>query len=455
MRTLCALAALLLGAAPAAAGELQDIYKELIEINTTHDSGSTTKAAEAVAARLKAAGFPAADVKVLVPPDKPTKGNIVARLRGTGARRPLLLLAHLDVVEAKKEDWTTDPFQLVEKDGYYYGRGTTDDKAMAAIWVETMIRLVKDKPPLDRDIVLALTADEEGGPDNGVAWLLANHKDQIDAAYTLNEGGGGEIKNGKYIANEVQVSEKVFLSFQLETTNPGGHSSRPTKDNAIYQLAGGLTRLAQKQFPARLDEGTRAMFATLAKIPGMKDAADLAAVAKNNDPKAAARLSRNPAYNALLRTTCVATLIQGGHAENALPQRARANINCRILPNDDPAVVEKTLVAWIADPGIKVTPVAKVDRSPPSPLLPELMSAVGEITEAMWPGIVILPVMSTGATDGRFLRAAGIPCYGVSGIFHDVDDIRAHGKDERLGIKQLDEGATFLYRLVTRLSRPS
>ncbi len=452
MRTFCALAALLLAAAAARADELRDVYQELLEIDTTHDAGSATKAAEAMAARLKAAGMPAADVQVLVPPGKPTKGNLVARLRGAGGKKPLLLLAHIDVVEARKEDWTTDPFKLVEKDGYYYARGTSDDKAMAAIWVETLIRLTKEGAKPGRDIIVALTADEEGGPDNGVEWLLANHRDLIDAAYALNEGGGGQIKDGKYVANEVQVSEKVYQSFQLEVTNPGGHSSRPIKDNAIYHLAGGLTRLAKHDFPAKLDDGTRAMLTALSRIPGMADARDLAAAARSLDPKVVARLSKSPNYNAMLRTTCVATMVQAGHAENALPQRARATVNCRLLPGEDPAAVQKTLVDVLADPAIHVTPIAPAGRSPSSALLPELMKAVGELTAAMWPGVVVMPSMSSGATDGRFLRAAGIPCYGVSGIFRDVDDVRAHGKDERLGVKQLDEGRTFLFRLVRRLT---
>jgi len=442
----------LLLALPARGDELHDVYRELIEIDTTHSTGSTTAAAQAVANRLLAAGMPAADVQVLIPPGKPTKGNLVARLRGTGARRPLLLLAHLDVVEARKEDWTTDPFKLVEKDGYYYGRGTTDDKAMVAIWTEIFVHLASAKARPDRDLILALTADEESGPDNGVAWLIATHKDLISAEYALNEGAGGQIKDGKYTANGVQLSEKVYANFQLEVTNPGGHSSRPTKDNAITRLAAGLVKLGAYDFPARLDDTTRAMLAALGKIPGMKDARDLTAAAAKGDPAVLARLSKNSFYNALLRTTCVATTVTAGHAENALPQRAQANVNCRILPGEAPAEVEKTLVRVLADPAIKVAPVGQIDASAPSPLLPELMGAVTDLTAAMWPGIVVLPSMSTGATDGRYLRAAGIPCYGVSGIFSDVDDPRAHGKDERLGTKQLDEGAIFLQRLVARLA---
>jgi acetylornithine deacetylase/succinyl-diaminopimelate desuccinylase-like protein len=447
-----ALLVVLLCAGAARADELQDVYKQLVEINTTHSTGSTTVAAQAMAKRLTDAGFPAADVKVLVPPDRPNKGNLVARLRGTGGKKPLLLLAHLDVVEAKREDWSTDPFQLVEKDGYYYGRGSIDDKAMAAIWVETMMRLARAKARPDRDLILALTADEEGGPDNGVAWLLKEHRDLIDAEYALNEGGGGEIKDGHYIANTVQMSEKIFADFQLEVTNPGGHSSRPSKDNAITHLAGGLVRLGAFDFPARLDDTTRAMFAALGKIPEVKERQDLAAAAAHPTPAALAKLAKNNFYNALMRTTCVATMVDAGHAQNALPQRARANVNCRILPGDAPADVQKTIEKVLADGAIHVKQDGDIDVSAPSAPQPDLMQAVADLTKSMWPGVVVLPSMSTGATDGRYLRAKGIPCYGVSGIFSDVDDPRAHGKDERLGVKQLGEGAVFLGRLVARLS---
>jgi len=440
------------GAGAAQADELQEIYKQLVEINTTHSTGSTTAAAQAMAKRLTDAGLPAADVKVLVPPDRPNKGNLVARLRGSGGRKPLLLLAHLDVVEARPEDWTTNPFKLVEKDGYFYGRGSTDDKAMAAIWVETLMKLARAKARPDRDLILALTADEESGPDNGVAWLLKEHRDLIDAEYALNEGGGGEIKDGRYIANSVQMSEKVYANFQLEVTNPGGHSSRPSKDNAIYHLAGGLTRLGAFDFPARLDDTTRAMFAALGKIHEVKEWQDLAAAAAHPTPGALAKLAKNNFYNALMRTTCVATIVEAGHAENALPQRARGNVNCRILPGDTPADVQKTLEKVLADPAIHVKQAGDIDVSAPSAPQPDVMQAVGDLTKSMWPGVVVLPSMSTGATDGRFLRAKGIPCYGVSGIFTDVDDPRAHGKDERLGVKQLGEGAVFLSRLVARLS---
>ncbi len=429
------------------------IFKQLIEINTTDSVGSTTTAAEAMAARLEAAGFPAADVQVLGP--TPRKGNLVARYRGTGARKPILLLAHLDVVEAKREDWTTDPFTFVEKDGYYYGRGTTDDKAMAAIFVATFIRLKEEHFQPDRDMILALTADEEGGTSNGVDWLLKNHRDLIDAEYAINEGGGGIIRKGKYMTNEVQASEKVYDDFQLEVTNPGGHSSMPIKDNAIYHLSAALSRLAAYDFPVELNEVTRTYFQRSAGVEAdPKIAADMRAVAgATPDPAAAARLSKVSAYyNAMMRTTCVATRLEGGHANNALPQLARAIVNCRLLPGVAPDAARQKLIDILADPKITVTSITEVKPSPASPLRPDVMGAVESITHAMFPGVVIVPVMSTGATDGAWLRNAGIPTYGIDGAFGDIDDVRAHGRDERMGIKQFGEDVEFLYRLVKTLA---
>jgi len=451
-RALLAWTVVLIAGRVASADELTDIYRELIQTDTTHAAGSTTAAAELAAKRLLAAGLPASDVQVLFPPDRPMKGNLVARLRGTGARPPLLLLAHLDVVDARREDWTTDPFQLVEKDGFFYGRGTTDDKAMAAIWVDTLVRLARAGAHPDRDLIVALTADEESGPDNGVAWLLAKHKNLVEAAFVLNEGGAGQIKDGRYVANEVQVAEKVYANFKLEVTNPGGHSSRPTRDNAIVHLAAGLARLGAHEFPVELDDTTRAMFASLGRIPGMKDAADLAAMARKPAPALGARLAKTVYYNALMRTTCVPTIVEAGHAVNALPQRARANVNCRILPGKDPKAVQATLIRVLADPLIKVTQDGEIDAAGPSALTPEILQPIVEVTKAMWPGVDIVPAMSTGATDGRYFRAAGVPCFGVSGLFGDMDDVRAHGRDERMGVKQLAEGDLFLRRLVARLS---
>jgi len=408
-----------------------------------------------MAARLRAAGFPAADVQVLTP--QPRKGNLVARLRGTGKRRPLLLLAHLDVVEARREDWSTDPFTLLEKDGFFYGRGTSDDKAMAAQFVANLIRLKQEGFTLDRDVILALTADEEGGTFNGVDWLVKNHKNLIDAEFAVNEGGGGNMRKGKYLTNEVQASEKVFQDFHLEVTNPGGHSSLPVKDNAIYHLAGGLARLAAFEFPVQMNEVTRGYFERSASVQDdPKMAADMRAVARPTpDAAAAARLSAAvPFYNSLMRTTCVATRLQGGHANNALPQMAGANVNCRILPGVSPASVKDKLVEVLADPQIKVTFVGDANPSKPSPLRSDVMNAVESLTKQMFPGVVVVPVMSTGATDGLYLRNSEIPTYGIDGTFGDLDDVRAHGKDERVGVKQFYEGLEFQYRLIKMLASP-
>jgi acetylornithine deacetylase/succinyl-diaminopimelate desuccinylase-like protein len=431
---------------------LREIYRELVEINTTDSVGDNTQAAEAMAARLRAAGFPAADVQVLAP--APRKGNLVARFRGTGARKPLLLLAHLDVVEARREDWTTDPFTLVEKDGYFYGRGTSDDKAMAAIFVDTLIRLKREGFRPTRDIILALTADEELGSSskyNGVRWLLANHRSLIEAELAINEGGGGEIRGGRHTVNRLQTGEKVPINFRLEVTNPGGHSSRPPKDNAIYQLAEGLVRLSGFEFPASLNETTRMYFERTASQHSGQLADDMRGAAKTPpDPAALARLSADSVYNSTLRTTCVATRLEGGHATNALPQTARATVNCRVLPGEKPEDVQATLVRVLASDKITVTATGEFIASPPSPLNPDLMSRVERITTEMWPGALVIPSMSTGATDSRWLRNAGIQSYGVSGLFY-ARDSRAHGMDEHVSVSAFYEGQTFLYRLVKDL----
>ena len=433
----------------------REIFKELIEINTTDTpNGNVTRAAEAMAARLKAAGFADADMQVVGP--DPRKGNLVARLRGTGAKRPLLLLAHLDVVEAKREDWSFDPFTFREQDGYFYGRGTSDDKSMAAHFVANLIRLKAEGFKPERDLILALTADEEGGNFNGVDWLIKNHRNLIDAEFSINEGGGGNMRGGKYLTNEIQASEKVFQDFRLEATNSGGHSSLPVKDNAIYHLADGLARLAKFDFPVELNEVTRGYFersATVQTDPKM--AADMRAVAKTPpDLAAAARLSASlPYYNAQMRTTCVATRLAGGHANNALPQMASANVNCRILPGVSPASVKDKLVEVLADPKIKVSFVGEATPSKPSPLRPDVMGAVESLTKEMFPGVIVVPVMSTGATDGLYLRNGEIPTYGVDGTFGDVEDVRAHGRDERVGVKQFYEGLEFQYRLIKALAQ--
>jgi len=431
----------------------RDLLEELIEIDTTLSNGNTTVASEAMAARLVAAGFPAEDVQVLGP--RPNKGNLVVRYRGRSVeRQPLLLLAHLDVVEADPEDWTMDPFTFIEKDGYYYGRGTSDDKDEAAIHVANLIRLRKEGFRPDRDIIVALTADEEGGTDNGVVWLLQNHRDLIDAEYALNEGGGGAMKDGTRISNAVQASEKVYQSFTLEVTNPGGHSSLPVKENAIYRLADALIRVRDHDFPVSLNEVTRVYFERSADIEeGELAQAMHGILAEPPHPAAVVRLSRIPFYNSRLRTTCVATMLAGGHAENALPQRARATVNCRVLPGEPIDSVHDALENAIGDGQVLLRRVAEATPSPPSPLTPEVLGPIERITEDLWPGVPVVPTMSTGATDGLYLRNAGIPVYGVSGLFGDIDDNRAHGQNERILIRSFFEGQEFLYQLTKALSR--
>ncbi len=424
-----------------------EIFQQLIEINTTDSVGDCTAAAQAMAERLKAAGFPEEDMKVLGPHAR--KGNLVARLRGTGARKPILLLAHLDVVEAKRDDWSFDPFKFLEKDGYYYGRGTSDDKAMAAIFIANLIRFKQEGFKPDRDIIVALTADEEGGDYNGVEWLLKNHPQLIEAEFGLNEGGGGAARGGKKLFNAVQASEKIYQSFLLEVKNKGGHSSRPVRDNAIYHLAAGLQRLAQFNFPVSLNEVTQAYFERVSKFESGDTAAAMKGLTHNPpDAKSAAYLGDLPAYNATMRTTCVATMLEAGHAENALPQTARATVNCRITPTETAAQTRETLVKVLNDSRISITPIKEPKPSPPSPLSAQVMGPIETITEQMWPGVPVVPVMSTGATDSLYLRKAGVPIYGTSGIFSDIDDARAHGKDERIGVKAFYEGQEYLYRLV-------
>jgi acetylornithine deacetylase/succinyl-diaminopimelate desuccinylase-like protein len=436
----------------------RDVLAELIAINTTHEHGNTTPAAEAMARRLLAAGLPAVDVQVLGPATG--NHNLVARLRGSGARRPILLLAHLDVVEARREDWSLDPFTLTEQDGFFYGRGTLDIKDMAALWVATLIRLKREGFVPDRDIVLALTAGEESGGDyNGVQWLLQNHRDMIDAVYCINGDSGDPLmRAGKMFARGVQASEKVYLSLVLTAQNPGGHSSLPppppTGQNAIYDLAAALTRVGGYTFPVRLNEITRAYFTRVAGSLPPAVAADVRGVLRTPlDSVAAARLSAaSPFFNAQLRTTCVATRVEGGHADNALPQSARAVVNCRLLPDDRPADVVAAIRRVVATDSIAVTVKDSAVPSPPSPLVPEVMGALERVTAAMWPGVPVVPNMETGATDGLFLRNAGMPVYGVSGVYLDADDIRAHGRDERIGVRAYYEGADFTYRFVKALT---
>jgi acetylornithine deacetylase/succinyl-diaminopimelate desuccinylase-like protein len=432
-----------------------DIYKELVEINTVTATGDTAQAAEAMAARLRTAGFAEADVHAFSP--APRKGNLVARLRGTGARKPILLVAHLDVVPANREDWSVDPFTLLEKDGYFYARGSGDDKYMAAAFVTNLIRYKQEGYKPDRDIIIALETDEEilDRDGLGIQWLLKNHRDLIDAEFALNEGGGVGLKDGKPIRNSVQTSEKVSLSYQLEVKNKGGHSSVPTKDNAIYHLAEGLVRLSKFSFPLKLNETTRAYFERTAQFEGEQTAADMRTVLSDKpDPAAMSfvRLAANPVYNAQLRTTCVATMLEGGHAVNALPQLASAKVNCRIMPGEPVDEVKATLERVLADDQIKVTQLDQPVLSAPSALHEEIMGSIEKLSQEFWPGAVVLPTMSAGATDGSYLRNAGIPTYGHSGLAGDINDIRAHGKDERILVKSFYQGDDYLYRLVKMLS---
>ena len=441
----------------------REILKQLIEINTTDSVGNVTTAAEAMAQRLRNAGFAEDDLHVAGPNAR--KKNLVVRFRGTGKHKPILFIGHLDVVEALRTDWTTDPFEFIEKDGFFYGRGTEDMKEGDAILATNFIRLRKENFVPDRDLILALTADEEGGSANGVDWLLKQHRDWIDAEYCINlDGGEFEKENGKRVLAAIQASEKVYVDFQFESLNPGGHSSVPTSDNAIYHLAGALSRLQSFSFPLRLNEITRNYFERMASLTSDKASADMKAVAKESpDAAAARRLSENPYYNSLLHTTCVATMLSGGHAPNALPQTARANVNCRIFPGEDPQEILKTLQRVANDPKVRISIVAQTDADgkavpvvavPPSPLLPEVTTGMEKTLHSTWPDVPLVATMSTGATDGKYTRIAGIPTFGISCMFFDKNDDRSHGKDERVGVQDFYDGVSFNYKLIRELSSP-
>ncbi|MEQ9452042.1 MAG: M20/M25/M40 family metallo-hydrolase [Pseudomonadales bacterium] len=429
-----------------------EIFRELVEINTTQSSGNNTQAAEAMAAHLLAAGFPPADVQVIVP--APNKGNLVARYRSPApSKRPILFLAHIDVVEANPEDWTVPPFKFLQKDGYFYGRGTLDDKDEAAIAVANFIKLKAEGYRPNRDIIIALTADEEGGPVNGVQHLLAEHRELVDAEFVINEGGGGGLFDGKPLINSVQAAEKVYQSYTLEVTNRGGHSSLPRKDNAIYELMHALHNIQAHEFPIILNEVTRAYFRqTASTLPAAQGDMIERMLADQNDAEAVAALARETSFNSRMRTTCVATQLQAGHAENALPQRAQATVNCRILPGTDPDEIKATLAQVIGNPAVSISPIKPANLSPPSPLTEQVMAPITAISEEMWPGITVVPVMSTGATDGLFFRQAGIPVYGTAGIMVDVNDIRAHGRDERIRIQSFLEGLAYQEKLLRAYS---
>jgi acetylornithine deacetylase/succinyl-diaminopimelate desuccinylase-like protein len=441
--------------------EAREIFQQLIEINSTDSVGSVTKASEAMAQRLLAAGFAEKDVIVAGPNER--KKNLVVRYRGTGKKKPILFIGHLDVVEARREDWTTDPFKLVEKDGFFYGRGTEDMKEGDAILVESFLRLKRAGYVPDRDLILALTADEEGGDFNGVDWLIKEHREWIEAEFCINlDGGEFEMLKGKRELAGLQASEKVYADFQFETTNPGGHSSVPGPENAIYELSAALLKLQAFAFPADINEITRNYFAHAATLTTGQLSTDLRGAGKEPpDAEALKRLSANPYYNSLLRTTCVATMLSGGHAPNALPQTARANVNCRIFPGEAPEHIRKTLEHVVGDSKVSITVVPEktadgklipIVAVPPSPLLPEVTTSMKQTLETMWPGVPVVPTMSTGASDGKFLRIAGIPTYGISCMFFDMDDNRSHGKDERVGVQDFYDGVEFGYRFMRALS---
>jgi acetylornithine deacetylase/succinyl-diaminopimelate desuccinylase-like protein len=439
----------------------------LIEINTTDSVGNVSTASEALARRFRDAGFPESDIQVLGPGSNTKKKNIVVRLHGSGKHRPVLLIGHLDVVEARHEDWTTDPFQFIEKDGYYYGRGTSDMKDGDAIMSATLIRMKKEGYVPSRDIILAMTADEEGGTSNGVDWLIRNHRDLMDAEFVLNHDGGGVLADhGKPVMMEVNATEKLYGDFVLTTTNPGGHSSLPRPDNAIYELADALMRIAHYQFPFELNPITRAYYERQVTMSEPQRAADLKAILGNPpDMAAAARLSKDPLDNSTMHTTCVATRLSAGHANNALPQTAQANVNCRIEPGHSLEEIRLTLEKVVADPKAAPSAIASPtirvqfrennnelldhgsDRHSfvPPPPRKEVFGPLEKVAAQMWPGIPVLPTMSTGASDGVYTNAAGMPTYCISGEQYERDDIRAHGKDERIGVESFARGVDFYY----------
>jgi acetylornithine deacetylase/succinyl-diaminopimelate desuccinylase-like protein len=433
----------------------RSILKELVELNTTHEHGSTS-AADLIGRRLIEAGFPARDVIVLAPPGHPSKGNVVVRLRGKTPSPAVLFLGHLDVVEANANDWSVDPFKLTEQNGYYYGRGTIDMKDGDAALVESLIRLKRESFVPERDVIAAFTADEEAGGDaNGPAFLLKEHRSLIDAALVVNlDGGGGSVKAGKRVLFELGTSEKTYVTFTLETTSPGGHGSLPGPDNAIYRLAAGLGRIEALRFPLMFTATTRSSLAQFAVLNPGSDSADMRAAAQvPPDLAAAERLSHSVYLNAQLRTTCVATLISGGHAENALPQRAKATIQCRMMPGDSAEHVQGLLVAALNEATISVSLDAAPIVSPESAPTAEILDRLGKVVHSMWPGVPIVPTMATGFSDDRQTRNAGIPSYDMSGVWMEMDENRAHGRDERVGVRAFDESVEYTYRLVKAMAQ--
>jgi acetylornithine deacetylase/succinyl-diaminopimelate desuccinylase-like protein len=442
------------------AGEqrFRDLYKELIETNTTLSAGSCTLAAERMAAHLKAAGFADADLHPFAAPDHPKEGGLVAIYPGRDKKaKAILLLAHIDTVEAKREDWTRDPFKLVEENGNFYARGAIDDKAEAAMWVDTLVRFREEKLKPRHTLKLALTCGEEtSGAFNGAEWLVKNERELIDAGFAINEGAWGELDGqGHRVLMQIQAGEKTSQNYRLEVTNRGGHSSRPVKDNAIYHLAAALTRISNYEFPAQFTDGNRAYFAGMAKIQSAKGEADVANAmnALVRDPGDAPAIalvsSKDPSWNGMLRTTCVATMLEAGHATNALPQRARANINCRIFPGVEPETVQRQLEEIVADAAVKViTLERRGPSSPPPPLTPAVLGPFEKLTAQVFPGVPVVPMLQPGGTDGQFLNAAGIPTYGIEALFIGPDLGGIHGLNEYVAVKSLLDGRDFMYRLV-------
>ena len=438
-------------AARAGEAEFRDLYKQLVEINTTLSVGSCTDAANAMKARLTAVGYTGEQAQVIVPKDWPRQGNLVALLPGSDPKlKPLLLLAHIDVVEARREDWVRDPFKLVEENGFFYARGSSDDKAMAAVFADTMVRFKKDGYRPKRGIRLALTCGEETpNTFNGVSYLIENHRDLIDAEFALNEGGGGRYdqETGVYKYVAVLASEKVYQDFTLSTSDQGGHSSRPTPENAIYQLTHALEKVEAHQFKVEFNDTSRGYFEKFGAIEGGQKGADMIAASKG-DAQAIERLKKDPSMNAILRTNCVVTQINGGHAPNALPQRAAANVNCRIFPGHSQEEIRQELIAAIGDPGVQVEfqSPPETPGAPPA-LSREVMGPLEALSREMFPGVAVIPSITAGATDGRFLTPVGIPTYGVSGMMSDGATTNAHGLNERIRVQSLLEGREFLHRL--------
>jgi acetylornithine deacetylase/succinyl-diaminopimelate desuccinylase-like protein len=458
-----ALSPLLLAAAPAPAAPplppaasqqlAHDVLAELIAVHSVHAVG-TAEVARLIVARLKAGGFSDQEVTVAADPKYPSQVNVVVRLKGRGKGKPILWNGHEDVVEAKAEDWTLPPFQMTEKDGYFYGRGSSDMKDGDAAMLASIVRLKQEGYVPDRDIIIAFTADEEVGLEqDGAWWLMRERRDLVDAAYAINtDGSSGELENGRRLGFDMETSQKTYVTLLAEVTNKGGHSSQPRPDNAIYTLAAGLTRLAAFQFPLKLNDTTRLYLQRAAVFQSGQTKADMLA-ASGSDLQAARRLAQDPAFNSFLHSTCVATMLSGGHQENALPQRATATIQCRIMPDETPEQTRLAVLGVMADPLISLKIPDQVVSSPPSPPTPAIMARVQGVIDSMWPGVPLIPTMAAGASDALFMRNGGIPTYGVSGVFEDIHDGRAHGRDERVGVQAFYESVEFTYRLMKATSK--